>query len=281
MVPWIPRNVNLRSDVKLIHIAHDPLFGRVPFRAFEMDLAIAGDPVAGMKMLREAIAVKTGKKKDAVEARRKLALERRKAFDDARRAEIERSMQARPITSVFAAHAINQVKGPRDIVAVELGAAPSVLEFEEPGCLIGTSSGGLGMGLGQALGAKLAAPDRNVIATVGDGSYMFGCPTAAHFVGRAEKLPTLTMIMNNSQWYAVKASALRMYPSGATARTNNPPVTDLSPSPDYEKIVEACGGWGERVEDPAKLIPAIERAFKKMQDGQSATLNVVSGDRTK
>jgi thiamine pyrophosphate-dependent acetolactate synthase large subunit-like protein len=55
----------------------------------------------------------------------------------------------------------------------------------------------------------------------------------------------------------------------------------LSPSPDFEKITEACGGYGERVEDPAKLVPAIERAYKKMQDGISVTLNVVSGDRTK
>jgi acetolactate synthase-1/2/3 large subunit len=279
-VPWIPRNVELRKDVKLIHLAHDPFFGRIPFRGFEMDLAIAGDPVAGMRMLRKALAARA-KAGRSLAARRPRVAERRSQFEDARRAELEKASGSRPITSVFASHAINQVKGRHDIVVTELGAAPSILEFEEPGCLIGTSSGGLGMGLGQALGAKLAAPERNVIATVGDGSYMFGCPTAAHFVGRSENLPTLTMIMNNSQWYAVKAAALRMYPNGAASKSNAPPVTDLGPSPDYEKIVEACGGWGERVEDPAKLIPALERAFVKMQDGQSVTLNVISGDRTK
>ena len=42
----------------------------------------------------------------------------------------------------------------------------------------------LGWGTGAALGVKLAAPEKTVIATVGEGAYMFGCPTAAHFVSR-------------------------------------------------------------------------------------------------
>jgi acetolactate synthase I/II/III large subunit len=280
-VPWIPKNVKLRDDVKLIHIAHDPFFARIPYRGYQMDLAIAGDPVAALKMLREAMRTEAAAANRTISARRERIKERRAQFEAAREAEIERSLSSRPINSIMAAHAINQVKGKKDIVVAELGAAYSYLDFEEPGCLLGTSSGGLGMGLGHALGAKLAAPDRQVIATVGDGSYMFGCPTAAHFVGRNEKLPTLTMIMNNSQWYAVKAAALRMYPTGQASRTNSLPVVDLSPSPDFEKIIEACGGYGERVEEPAKLVPAIERAYKKMQDGISVTLNVVSGDRTK
>jgi acetolactate synthase I/II/III large subunit len=39
----------------------------------------------------------------------------------------------------------------------------------------------------------MTAPDRTVITTLGDGGYMFGCPTAAHFVSQAEKLPVLTL----------------------------------------------------------------------------------------
>ena len=280
-VPWIPKNVKLRPEVKLIHIAHDPFFARIPFRGYEMDLAIAGDPVVAMKMLGEALRSRAGGASRTIAARRTRIEESRARFEAARKTAIQDALGGRPISSIMAAHAINEVKGRKDIVVAELGAASSFLNFDEPDCLLGTSSGGLGMGLGQALGAKIAAPDRQVIATVGDGSYMFGCPTAAHFVGRMEKLPTLTMIMNNSQWYAVRAAALRMYPEGLASRSNSLPVVDLSPSPDFEKIVEACGGYGERVEDPARLIPALENAFKKLQDGISVTLNVVSGDRTK
>ena len=97
-------------------------------------------------------------------------------------------------------------------------------------------AGGLGFGLGAALGAKLAAPEREVISIVGDGSYMFGNPLPFHYVGRAENLPTLTIIANNQTWHAVRASTLDVFPGGYAAKANTMPLTELKPSPDYEKV---------------------------------------------
>ena len=114
-------------------------------------------------------------------------------------------------------------------------------------------AGGLGAGIGTALGAKLAAPKREVIACVGDGSYMFGNPVPHHFVSRAENLPTLTVVANNHQWLAVRMSTLAVYPDGAASKANVMPVQDLNPSPDFEKVVESCGGYGEKVEGPDDL----------------------------
>jgi len=278
-VPWIPKAVRLRDDVKLIHVAHDPFFSRIPFRGYQIDLALAGDPVLALIMLREALRTKANAHRTRFDARRKCVAERRAKFDEARGAALKQAMNARPMSTIAVAHALNQVKARNAIISEELGVPLTFLDMEEPNCFLSTSSGALGMGIGQALGAKLAAPDRQVIATIGDGSYMFGCPTPTHFVQRSENLPTLTMIMNNSQWYAVRSATLRMYPSGHASRTNALPVVSLTPSPDYEKIVETCGGYGERVEDPEKLVPAIERAFKKMEDGIAVTLNVITADR--
>ena len=56
-------------------------------------------------------------------------------------------------------------------------------------------------------------------------------------------------------------------------------MVDLSPSPDFEKVAETCGGYGERIEDPAKLLPAMERAMKRIEDGQQVTLNLITGLR--
>ena len=129
---------------------------------------------------------------------------------------------------------------------------------------------------GAGLGAKLGAPDRQVITTVGDGSYMFNVPTACHFVARAENLPTLTIINNNSEWYAVRRATTVMYPEGRAAKSNTLPVVNLAPSPNYEKIVESVDGYGEKVEDPAKLPAAMERAMQAVEDGNPAVLNVVT-----
>ena len=52
------------------------------------------------------------------------------------------------------------------------------------------------------------------------------------------------------------------------------PIHDLNPSPAFEKVAESCGGWGESVEDPAKLPDALKRALAKVRSGVPALLNV-------
>ncbi|HEY8580915.1 MAG TPA: thiamine pyrophosphate-requiring protein [Beijerinckiaceae bacterium] len=274
-VPWIPRNVQPNPNAKLIHIAPDPHFARFPFRGFEMDLAIAGDAGAALELLTDMLKVKLKGKEAVTDRRRAANAKARQQILDQRKAAIEAASGQSPISYTWVAHALNTVKGKNATISEELGAPFPFLDVEDPREFLSTSSGALGMGIGQALGAKCAAPDRTVISTVGDGSYMFGCPTAAHFVAQAEKLPTLTMVMNNSQWFAVRRATVSMYPEGLASKANSLPIVDLSPSPDYHKIAEAFGGYGERVEDPAKLIPAMERALDKVAQGQQATLNVV------
>ncbi len=55
-VPWMPRMAKPKPATKVIHMAVDPLVSRHPFREFEADLMVAGDPVAGLVMLRESLA---------------------------------------------------------------------------------------------------------------------------------------------------------------------------------------------------------------------------------
>lgn len=278
-VPWIPRSMGPSANAQVIHIAHDPLYRTYPLRGFQSDMAIAGDPGAALVMLREMLKTKMRGKESVIESRRARLLEMRGKIDEARGAMIEKMRHAAPISPILVAHALNEVRAKDAIVVEELGAPFAFLDITRPDAFISGSSGALGMALGQALGAKCAAGPRQVITTVGDGSYMFGVPLAAHYTARAEGLPTLTMVFNNSQWFAVRRATMSMYPDGLAARQNSLPIVDLSPSPDFEKVTESCGGYGERVEDPAKLIPAMERALRKVEDGQQATLNVITGLR--
>ena len=119
---------------------------------------------------------------------------------------LETARNAMPIHSAWLAACVNEVKSEDAIVVSELGVPIAHLDLTKHGSYMGNMlAGGLGMGLGAALGAKLAAPEREVIVAVGDGSYMFGNPLPYHFVGRAENLPTLTIIANNHSWHAVRA----------------------------------------------------------------------------
>jgi acetolactate synthase-1/2/3 large subunit len=276
-VPWVPKHMQPNKDARLIYIAPDPHFATYPFRGFEMDLAIAGDPAASLTILGDVLNIKLKDKGAATDRRRKLNGEKRQALLDSRRAAIEAASTQRPISYVWAAHCVNEVKGANTTIAEEIGVPFDFLDIEDDRDFMATSlgSGSLGMALGMGLGAKFAAPDRTVITTLGDGGYMFGCPTAAHFVSQAQKLPVLTMIMNNSEWHAVRDAVVSMYPDGLAAKANSLPIVDLSHSTDYHKIAEAFGGYGEKVDDPAKLKGTIGRALEQVAQGRQATLNVV------
>jgi acetolactate synthase-1/2/3 large subunit len=84
------------------------------------------------------------------------------------------------------------------------------------------------------------------------------------------------MIANNAQWFAVHASTMAMYPTGMASNANRVPLVDLTPTPSYEKTIEACGGYGERVDNPADLPKAMERAMDKVAGGTQALLNVIT-----
>jgi acetolactate synthase I/II/III large subunit len=115
-----------------------------------------------------------------------------------------------------------------------------------------------------------------VIATLGDGSYMFGNPTPCHFVSQAYELPTLTVIFNNRVWNAVRRANLGMYPNGWAAKTQNFPLSELQPSPHFEVLVTASGGYGERVTQASEVRPALQRAVRAVrEEGRQAVLNMI------
>ena len=145
------------------------------------------------------------------------------------------------------------------------------------GAVIGALAGGpVGLVIGAALGAKLAAPDRPVVGVVGDGSYLFGVPTTAHWVSRRFDLPVLYLVWNNAQWGAVERSTRMVYPDGHAAKADSFSFSDLQPCLDYEVVCQAAGGHGERVEDPAELPNALERGLKAVADGRQALVNLVA-----
>ena len=69
-----------------------------------------------------------------------------------------------------------------------------------------------------------------------------------------------------------------MLPDGWAQSTGNFPLCELSPSPRYEKIVAAHDGYGEMVDDPQQLLPALARALKVVkEEKRQAVLNVICG----
>jgi acetolactate synthase-1/2/3 large subunit len=148
------------------------------------------------------------------------------------------------------------------------------LRPDRPGSLLASGGGSLGWAGGGAVGAKLAAPGRTVACLVGDGSYLFGVPSAAQWVARRYQAPALTVIFNNGGWQAPESSLLAVHPQGAAAAAGNfygsfEPVADLA------GIARAAGGaHGAPVSDPAQLPGALKEALAAVHAGRSAVLDV-------
>jgi acetolactate synthase-1/2/3 large subunit len=274
-VPWIPKDTSPPKHCKVIHMGLDPLFARYGIRNFPCDLAIPGDPALSLPLLVEALDRRSIDKNEVEQRRRDLTAirERRRTQLDAQYAQVR---DQTPIHPIALTRAIDRIKGDAVIIN-ELGVQIDHLNLTAPRSYFQQSAaGGLGWGLGAALGVKLASPDRFVIAVVGDGSYMFGNPTPAHYIARAYDLPVLFVVNNNRGWASVRSETRAMYPEGYSSRGNQMPLVDLQPSPRFETVVTASDGYGERVDRPEQLAPALERAVHAVKiEKRQALINVI------
>jgi len=127
----------------------------------------------------------------------------------------------------------------------------------------------LGYGLGLAMGAKLACPDKLCINVWGDAAIGF---TGMDFETAArERLPILSILLNNS----AMAIELPIMPV-ATERFRS---TDISGN--YADFARALGGYGERITSPGEIIPAIRRGIAATEVGQPALLEFITAQETR
>ena len=274
-VPWFPSRSRPADDATVIQLAVDPFYSRYPMRSYPCDIPLAAGPATALPLLTEAVRRRVDPAVVAARRRRLGEAHRARRATWAAAALAERSLT--PIGFQWASRCVGEALGPDTIVVNEYPLDLRHASPPGPGACFGSPhSGGLGWGLGAALGAKLGAPDKTVIATVGDGAYIFGAPTAAHLASELHRLPFLTVIFNNAAWEAVERATRSVHPSGWAATTAAFPLTGLSPSAHYEEIVRSFGGHGERVENPAELPGALRRALGVVRDeGRQAVLNVV------
>ncbi|MDB5649545.1 MAG: hypothetical protein JWL62_1065 [Hyphomicrobiales bacterium] len=274
-VPYIPdTHGGPGLNCRVAAIGEDPAFVRYPMRSFPADLAITATPKSALTALEAALA-SAKLPTETIEQRRSAIAEK----NVARRAALANASQPKDdvITLAFLSRLIGEAVGPDAVIFNEYSLMQDHCPREQADTYYGlSSSGGLGWGLGAALGAKAAAPEKLCVAVLGDGSYIFSNPMAAHWTAEAHKLPVLTIIINNSRYGAVRSATLSMFKDGVAGEDDGNFMADLNPSPNYELAVQAHGGYGERVEKPADLQAALRRARDiVVKEGRQALLNVI------
>jgi acetolactate synthase-1/2/3 large subunit len=134
----------------------------------------------------------------------------------------------------------------------------------QPGCWMDPGPFGcLGAGPGQAIGAKMAHPDRQVCLLLGDGAFGFA---GMEFDTMARHgLPIVGVMGNNGIWALEHHPMKFLYGYSVAA--------ELRPETRYEQMVEALGCEGILVREPGELRPALERAF---ESGKPTLVNVLT-----
>jgi acetolactate synthase-1/2/3 large subunit len=252
-------------------MGQDPLAARIPVRNFRSDLSIACDLADGIPALKAAMdrlgpAAGRDRRRAAVAAENAAARSRALAEAEAGRD----GVMTKEWVSLCLSRAL---AGRGATVLSELGCpmAPMDLDhhrawYQEP------HAGGLGWSFPAALGMQLAERDRLVVATMGDGSYLFANPVACHQIAEALALPVLVVIVNNGEWGAVRQSVLGVFPDGYAARANAMPLTQLAPVPDFALVARASRAWARRVEAGAELPDAIEAALTHVREARTLAL---------
>ena len=272
--PWIPSVQGPPEGCRVAHIGEEPFFVRYPMRSFPSDLAIQAGCVNALTALDAALEPKLKTAGTRIAARRARLAERMRA----RRTQLEKeSAPGATISPEYLSRCIGEAVGTDAVIFNEYSLRAAQVEREKPDTLFALGpAGGLGWGFGAALGAKLAAPDKLIVATLGDGAYMFANPTVGHWVAQTHKLPILIVLFNNSRYGAVRRATLSMFKAGAAGEDDGRFLADLDPAPPYEELARAQGAHAERVEKPADLPQALQRARAAVTGGQQALLNVIT-----
>jgi acetolactate synthase-1/2/3 large subunit len=276
-VPWFPKMFKPKDSAVVIQAGIDPLYSRYPIRSFPSDLTLQGDPALVLSQLTEIIKRNSGGEGERTEQRRTELNQIHGKILNNRQETAMKVAHDSPLDPIWVSYQLNRVLGGETMVVNEYhNAVPEQCQFSPGNYFCSPHAGYLGWSLGTALGIKLASPEKTVIATVGDGTYMFSVPSACHSVSTSYDLPILIIVYNNRCWNAVKRSTRAVFPDGIAAEENLYPLSDLGPTAHYEKICEAFGGYGERVERPDQVGPALDRALQVVRhEKRQALLNMI------
>ncbi|OGN88889.1 MAG: hypothetical protein A2158_05365 [Chloroflexi bacterium RBG_13_46_14] len=272
-VPYVGGRVNLRPDIKLIHLDIDPIKLDFPMWGFAADILAHCDSAGAFVQLYRVIQEKASEKDIQRFQDRFKKLE--KEYSEKPKADASDKAMLKPVSAEWLCQCINEVIDENTIIVEETvtNSFPVLryIERTKPGTKFNNQGASLGWGLGAALGAKLARPESMVVSLVGDGTFIFGSPIATFWAAAKYKAPFLCVVFNNGMYNAPRMGIPR---DSYSARTGNWVGTEIDPSPDYAAVGRACGGYGRVIESGEEVKQALEEAINAVRQGKPAVLDV-------
>ena len=215
--PWYPAHRRPTAG-KIVQVHENPHKGHMIYQNLHADFYLEGDVAASLAQLVKA--AKAAKPGAQIEERRKRWTKEHEAYVAAVKAEQDKARAAAEIEPVALLSMLGEVM-PADTIYVDetISHAPLLrrhLPSTKPQSFF-RGSGGLGQGIGTALGVKLAAKDRPVVLLVGDGSFLYNPIVQALGASKQHNLPIVIVVFNNKKYEAMRKGHVHHYPDGASA----------------------------------------------------------------
>jgi len=276
-VPYIPHQAKPKPDAQIIHIGIDPIKKDMPLWIFPGDVLIQADSSKALPVLNEIIQQKiTPEQKIRFKVRSEQIQSENEQMRNKLLSSAIAKAEEKPISPQWVGYCINEVIDEDTIVLHDMSDLPMrYVNRTKPGTLFGKSGASLGFALGGAFGAKLAAPDKTIISLTGDGAFIMGSPIATLWAAATYNAPFLVIILNNQQYHAPRGSIRGTYGKNSfSERTGVWMGIDIVPSPEFALIAQACGAYGQRVEDPSELQSALRSGLDQVHRGKPAIIDV-------
>ncbi len=277
VAPWHPPSAAPREGTRVLVLGEDPLHSRLPFWGFRADLIAAGEVGPSLERLVDRVRQIVPPRSRAA----KLAQwgERHERERAVRREAAEAAGRGPAITNRWIGRELNAVLPDNAILVNEtITHRLDLLRLHEragAGSFYEASYGGLGVGLGLALGVKHAEPTRPVVCTIGDGAFHYNPVVGSFGAAQEHRLPIMVVLFDNAGYLSQKGDVATYYPRGAAVQTGRFAGTSIAPQPDYVMLARAFGGTGERIERPADVRPALQRGLEALARGQLALVHLV------
>jgi acetolactate synthase-1/2/3 large subunit len=273
--PWYPPRRRPTSG-KIVAIHDNPLKGHMVYQNLHADFYLEGDIAESLMLL--IVAAKSAQIDTAtVDTRRQRWTREHQNYLAELCAEREKAQNGSAIDPLSLLGALGEVM-PADTIYVDETITHSPLIRQHlpqttPQSFFG-GLGGLGQGIGTALGIKLAAPERPVALLIGDGSFLYNPIIQALGASKRHELPIIIVVLNNKKYEAMRKSHVHHYPDGASASKDLHFGVSID-GPDYEQLGSHFGFHGQRVESRAELESALRSALAATKGGKTAILNVL------
>ena len=275
--PWYPPSAKPGNATVLVidEVPHRP---HMAYQVLTADHYVGGAMAPTLRAIIARLS-EWGVDEDAVTARRERLTAAHAAAETVRRAAESKALLATegPVDPVAVAATLRELIGDDALVVDETITHSRVITRHLMAGAPGRYSyvqGGLGQGLGVALGAKLAAGGRLVVQTVGDGTWLYNPVPPGLMASAQYGLPLLVVVFNNKKYLSMRFNLTRAYPRGSYVRDGSGYGVDLSAQPDAAAVAAACGAAGFTVTTTPELAPTLEKAIATVRAGQTAVVNV-------